>query len=190
MIRDDLLKKIKGYLAWIFKDSRRSSRYSCVTMDSIFHLERRRPFSFFLSLLLPFSLRFEARIACSGLFISYARRYSPEAPSWSAGEVWSGSRWAYRKVDCWWRRASGWARISRWTTSRRRIPLGWIACRSDRETLPVGRLCRNNATPGISSLRRQRSRGRTGRRSRNSCRAPSPAPDNPCLVDLQSQWVP
>lgn len=157
--------------------------------ESVFHLERRWPFPFFLSPLLLFFSWFEANIACRlfGLFISYARRYSPEAPLWSVGEVWSDSRWAFRKVDCWWRKASGWARISRWTTSRRQILLGWIACRSDRETLPVARLCHNNATPGISSLHRQRSRGRTGRRSRNLCTALSPVPDNPCLADLQLQ---
>lgn len=153
--------------------------------ESTFLLGRWSCFFLFLS------FRFETSIAClsSALFISYVRIYSPEAPSWSVDEVSSGSRWAYRKVDCWWRRASGWARTLRWTTSRRRRPPGWIACRSDRETLLVGRLCRNNAMPGISSLRRRRSRGKTGRRNRNSCKVPFPALDNPFLVDLQLHWV-
>lgn len=184
-IRDDLLKKIKGYLARIKIHDAFFLWY--LYGEGKYFSSRRWPFPFFfpVSSFLLSLIRGESSAACFGLFISYVRRYSPEVPLWSVGEVWSDFLWAYHKVDCWWRKASDWARISRWTTSRRQIPLGWIACRSDRETLPVGRLCHNNATPGISSLHQQRSRGRTGRRSRNLCRALSPAPDNPCLADLQ-----
>lgn len=74
---------------------------------------------------------------------------------------------------------------ARWTTSHTRTRPGWTACRSDTETMPAGRRCRNSATPDTECPHRQRTPGTVGRRSKSPCTVPRPVPGSPFPVYLR-----
>lgn len=120
-------------------------------------------------------------------FIAFVRQIcSRAALSWFSGAVSPGQEPVSDTAGCWWSRAACWGRSARWTTSRRRRPPDWTACRSGRERSPGGRLCRSSATPDSECRRPRRIPASPGSRSRNWCRGPLRGPGSPHRVDLRT----